>query len=279
VRFVVITDLHLGPVPLNNGTSYIMGDRAHSVLRGIVSEVLSGSELDYVIQLGDLVHESAPPVDLGLDRSNLQLALTTLESTQRPIYHTIGNHDAVNLDLPDVLKILGLKSAYYTFESSGMHGIVLNSNPKNPGNPIVIDETQKTWLKETLQRLQGPVFVFLHHSLAEQELTGNFWFAGKPELCLVNNRKEIREIIESSGKVVAVFNGHLHWHNITYHNSIPYVTLRSCVDNFNLSGMPTCAYAYVELTSTHMLLDIRGKEARKLEIPFPRVAPGTKLSS
>jgi hypothetical protein len=89
-------------------------------------------------------------------------------------------------------------------------------------------------------------------------LTGNPRFAGRESICLLTNRAEIREIISKSGKVVAVFNGHLHWNHFDMHDGIPYYTIQSLTENEEDKGIVSEAYAVVNISGTTSQVEIKG---------------------
>jgi alkaline phosphatase len=108
--------------------------------------------------------------------------------------------------------------------------------------------------------------VFVHHGLSDQDLTGNPWFEGKPEDSLIANRKEIREILERSGKVLAVFNSHLHWDKQDNHNNIPYFTIQSLVENEGDKGIASEAYAIVNIDDDKIGVEIKGNYSKKFSV-------------
>jgi alkaline phosphatase len=74
----------------------------------------------------------------------------------------------------------------------------------------------------------------------------------------VENRAEVRAVLEASGKVIAVFNGHLHRNNMWTHNGIPYFTLQSCVEDVSNTGTPSKSYTIVTVEGEKVSVDVRG---------------------
>ncbi len=60
----------------------------------------------------------------------------------------------------------------------------------------------------------------------------------------VHNAREVREVLEQSGKVVAVFQGHYHKNDYREVQGIHYCTLPAMVDG---SGPANSAYAVAEV--------------------------------
>ena len=83
---------------------------------------------------------------------------------------------------------------------------------------------------------------------------------GRENRALVGNRKEIRDIFEESGKVIAVFNGHTHWNKMDVHNGIPYFNITSIVENFRNDGTPSASYAIVDIDENEIHVEIGGED-------------------
>ncbi len=106
--------------------------------------------------------------------------------------------------------------------------------------------------------------MFSHHVLADRDLKGSFWCEGSPDRALVMNRKEVRSIFEKSGKVIGVFNGHLHWNNMTVHNGIPYITIQSCVEDVHGDHTPSKSFAVVTVRGSSVAVEIPGSDPTSL---------------
>ena len=133
---------------------------------------------------------------------------------------------------------------------------------------ISISSEQIVWLEEELNSTNKPVVIFVHHSLADQNLEGNPWFEGRPSRCLIHNRDEVRKIIGDSKKVVAVINGHLHWNNISIHDGIPYVTIQSAIENFSNEGIPANTWEEFDLTPNTFKISVYGNDKIEYDYKF-----------
>ena len=96
-----------------------------------------------------------------------------------------------------------------------------------------LPEEQLEWLRSDLESAQFPCVLLMHHPASEMRLTGNRWFEKAPHICRVAERRKLREIVEASAKVVAVFNDHVHWNHLDVITGIPYVTLQSLIENLD----------------------------------------------
>ncbi len=149
-----------------------------------------------------------------------------------PVYHVAGNHDTAHITAPELCDLLGIPALYYAFDVAEYHFVVLHSaQPSSGEKQTTIADEQLAWLAADLAGTTKHTVIFLHHSLADQELAGNVWFAGLPHECLVENRREVRALLAQHDHVVAVVNGHLHWNHVDQHGALPYITLQSAVEN------------------------------------------------
>jgi hypothetical protein len=108
----------------------------------------------------------------------------------------------------------------------------------------------------------------MHHPASEMRLEGNRWFENAPHICRVAERRQLRRILEDSGKVVAVFNGHAHWNHFDMIGGIPYVTVQSLIENLDDGppGRPAAAWALCELDVHRLVVDVRGEERARYQI-------------
>ena len=182
---------------------------------------------DFILQLGDFCFpkkENAAFLDLW-------------NQYDGPKYHVLGNHDMDISSKEVIIDFLGMPSRYYSFDHNELHVIVLDANNirtesgsfthYDTANFYIdsdlrtfIDPPQIEWFEDDLKRTQLPTLVFSHQSLSSP-----CWG--------VKNRLKIQRIMENknadetSGKVIACFNGHDH---IDYHreiNGIHYLEINS----------------------------------------------------
>jgi 3',5'-cyclic AMP phosphodiesterase CpdA len=277
-KFALLTDLHLGPRVLysgihptkTGGANIIMSCKAEEVLAELVSQINQDESIECTIQLGDLIQDEVFAPSTDSDLKSLDKAKRLLTSLRGPSYNVLGNHDTVNISPQRFISELGHPAPFY-YKSLGAWSLIVLFSANTPSGSIEVCEDQLNWLEETLAEHANlhpevPVVVFVHHSLACQELLGNYWFEGRAEKALINNRKQVREILEKSGCVRAVFNGHMHWDNVSVHNGIPYITVRSPVDNVGLNSAlgdtPAKTYAVAELCENNLTLEYKGYQPR-----------------
>lgn len=180
---------------------------------------------DFVVELGDLIDAAdSIEVELGyLKRINREF------SAIAPVrHHVLGNHCVDTLTKAEFLGEVGQAASYYSFDQGGVHFVVLDACFRADGaayqrrnfewTDANLPPVELEWLRADLEAAGGPVIVFAH-----QRLDGD----GKHD---VKNAAEVRRILEGSGKVLAVFQGHSHQNDHREVGGIHYATLRAMVE-------------------------------------------------
>ncbi len=265
MKAAFISDIHLGPTAFYKGVRRKLTEHAEDYIHQFVEQASDSSQYSFAIQLGDLIQDEG----LENDRENFRNAVSVFSQTTIPFHHVVGNHDTVNISHKEMGELLNNECLYYSFDVDDVHIVILHSYnpvPETPG--IIVPSEQMEWLKSDLNETDKPALIFIHHSLADQDLTGNPWFAGRSELALIDNRADVRELISASGKVVAVVNGHLHWNQVELHNGIPYITVQSATENFAEDGVPANSWGEVEVSDKQFRLNVFGNDPYEFEYKF-----------
>lgn len=254
MRFAILADIHLGigkkypDVPVD--------EDIRNLLEGFIREMNGKVKPQFVVVLGDLIEDD----DERNDTKSIA-SLGGLFSTLRcPVHYVAGNHDLKNISEEKLARLFHQRRLFYSFDAGEYHGIVLFS--RESGNAILIPDEQMEWLQQDLKKTQKKSIVFVHHGLADQDLAGNMWFAGLPEKCLIANRQDIRDILAASQKVIAVFDGHLHWDKKNLHQHIPYFTIQSLTGREDKEGIPRETYAVITVAGTKVKVEIKGKKRK-----------------
>jgi len=269
LRFALVTDLHFGPAATFRGQLRKLSHRAEALTRQFVLDMNEREHPDFIVNLGDDIEDEDP----DQDRERYRTCQSVLLGADASLVNVAGNHDLKNLSPRDLLDIWGrADSLHYSFDRGGVHFVVLDTHERKDVD-VRIDAPQLAWLRQDLAEATGPTIVLMHHSASDQELTGNRWFEGREHICLVQERAELRGIFEASGRVLAVFNGHLHWNHLDFIRGIAYVTLQSLIENLDedAPGRPACAHAVVDVTEEHLLVRVLGEE--RLRYQIARVRP------
>lgn len=258
LRFGIVTDLHYADRDAA-GTRYY---RQSLQKLGECVELMNQEGVDFLVELGDFKDQNASPEE----KETLHF-LQTIESKLRefngPVYHVLGNHDMDSIMKDQFLNTIsnsGFSKAqnYYSFNAGAFHFVVLDANytregvSYNKGNfdwkDCYIPEDQLRWLEEDLRRNARPTIVFVHQQLDRPA------FESAHDIFCPHNADHVRHILEKSGKVLAVFQGHYHEGSFNILNGIPYYTLKAVIEG---DGTVNNSYAIVEI-GQHSEIVIRG---------------------
>ncbi|MBN2269268.1 MAG: metallophosphoesterase [Sedimentisphaerales bacterium] len=241
-RFGIVTDCHYADADARIGRYY----RESLVKLDECVELMNAEKVGFLIELGDFKDEDAKPAE-EKTISYLRVIEQVFQKFTGPTYHVLGNHDMDSISKTQFLSNVANTGidptkSYYSFDSKGFHFVVLDANYRSDGaeydhgnfdwTDANIPQQQLTWLSEDLTRARGPVIVFVHQLLAE---------AGSHS---IKNAEEVRSILESSGKVAAVFQGHKHDGGYSQIEGIHYYVLKAVVEG---SGRENSAYAIVDI--------------------------------
>lgn len=264
LRFGLVTDLHYADREPAGKRFY---RESLSKAREAV-ERLNAERLSFLGVLGD-VKDMAPGEPEARTLSHLAAIDGELRRFAGPVRYVLGNHDMDNLSKAQALAVLNPGGAgdrgYLAFSEGGVRFVVLDACFGRDGKPYdrgrfdwrdtFVPAAELLWLEAELGSAREPVIV-----LAHQRLDGN----GDP---YVKNSDAVRAILEASGKVLAVFQGHDHAGGHRRVGGIHYYTLRAVVDG---GGAENNAYASVEV---HPNLDLTVTGYRRAAtMAMPRAA-------
>ncbi len=242
VSFGLVTDAHYADRDPRGNRHY----RDSLTKLGEAVGLFNKRKLPFAIELGDLI-DSAPSKaeELGY----LHRIRKTYQGFEGERHFVLGNHCLAALTKDEFLANCGarIKKSHYSFDHGPAHFVVLDANFNKDGSPYAagnfnwtdtwIHAPQQEWLAKDLKKADGKkTVVFVHQNLDKEKTPLG-----------VKNAAQVREILEASGNVVAVFQGHHHAGGYTRIKGIHYVTLKAVVTG------PTPAYkAYsvVSLDST-----------------------------
>lgn len=248
VRFGIITDTHYAERSPANNRYY-----AESLMKvRECVDLMNEQKVDFLIELGDLKDEGNPPVEADTLRF-LSSIERELQRFQGPLYHVLGNHDHDSISKQQFLngiKNFGFSKAtnYYSFNQGSFHFVVLDANYTADGREYDhgnfdwkdahIPAEQLNWLQKDLNKNNMPTIVFVH-----QQLDAPAFDAGHHIYC-PNNAADTRKILEDSGRVIGLFQGHFHEGSLNTINHIYYYTLKAVIEG---SGPEHNNYAIVEI--------------------------------
>ena len=247
LRFGLVTDSHYADRE-PGGTRYYR--QSLSKMQECI-QLFNKEKLDFVIHLGDFKDQ-----DKGKKEVDTLKYLIDLEQEyakfEGPRYHCIGNHDVDSITKQQFLANIentGIpkSKSYYSFKKNKYQFIVLDANFYEDGRDHCYKEKtnwqdtritpkQLKWLEKTLKKSKYPSVVFCHHPL--------YPFSDPKNIYYVSNHEVVREVLESSKNILAVFQGHTHKDDHQHLNGIHYTTMLGMVD---YDGPENNAYAIVEM--------------------------------
>jgi alkaline phosphatase len=236
MKIGLVTDLHFADKPP-------VGTRHYRETLDKLAEAGQQFRQDrpaFIVELGDFV-DAADTVSAELEylkRVNRDFAALC---EQR--HYVLGNHCVYSLTKKEFLDAVQQPRAHYSFDQGGFHFIVLDSCYRSDGTPYGRKNFQWTdpnippaeleWLKADLQQSSKPTLVFAHQRL---DVANNY---------SVKNAADVRQVLEESKKVLAVFQGHSHKNDYQDIAGIHYCTLVAMVEG---SGPQNSGYAVLDLS-------------------------------
>jgi 3',5'-cyclic AMP phosphodiesterase CpdA len=262
----IVTDLHFGPEARHEGKLRKLSHEAGPLAREVVRRMNDEIRPDLLVNLGDDIEDESKSADLA----RYEECQGILRGARARLVNVAGNHDTIHLTREDLNRVWGRDGhLYYSFDEGGWHFIVMHTAERRDKD-IRVAAPQLDWLAGDLSETRHPTIVLMHHSVSEQDLDDSRWFHGRPKLALVENRVEVRRVFEDSGKVRAVFNGHLHRNHVDVIRGIPYVTVQSLIENLDddAPGRPAAAYGVVRLSRERMVVRVRGNDPMRFQAEF-----------
>ena len=192
-----------------------------------------------VVELGDFI-DQADSVEKEIEW------LKTMEShfarLSMPRHYVLGNHCVGTLTKQEFAQHTKAVGGYASFESGGVTFLMLDACFREDGTPYErknfhwqdanLPKAELSWLESELSQASGPVIVLAHQRLDLDKAHA------------VRNAAEVRALLEKSGKVLAVFQGHSHKNDYQQIAGIHYTTLVAMVEG---SGTESSGYTMLEV--------------------------------
>jgi 3',5'-cyclic-AMP phosphodiesterase len=220
-----------------------------------------------IVDLGDRINSVAA----GQDGVRQRYVRRRLADAGVPVYHVLGNADIECLPKHDALASVKQEWAAQVVDLGPARLILLDTvDPAPEGVGGAVGAAQIEWLRAALAAPaadDAACLVFGHHPLDEPALDGHRYFAARPDLGAVQNRAEVRAVLEGAPAVAAVFSGHLHWTRAAEINGIWYVTIGSLVDLAYTQGEPAGTYALVTIGTETVEVSVSGRAPAEFTLP------------
>lgn len=193
----------------------------------------------FVVELGDFI-------DAAADVETEQRYLATIQKQFTEVadqrHYVLGNHCVDTLTKGEFLRGVGQEKSYYSFDQGDYHFIVLDSCFRSDGTPYQrknftwtdpnIPAEELEWLEGDLAANDKPTIVFAHQRLDVSNNHG------------VNNAADVRKLLEASGDIRLVLQGHSHKNDLKEIGGIHYCTLVAMVEG---SGAENSGYSLLDL--------------------------------
>jgi len=256
LRIGISTDLHAN-VADSPGEHKVMIDYPERLSAFVGA--MNAWPADLLVDLGDFVNGAFVLAPVPVSPAQIPGVLANAESIHArfsgPRYHVLGNHDVYDLSKEEFLAGTGAPWTYGSFEAKGYHLVILDVQYTTADVPLGhatwvvqgwVPRVELDWLRADLAAAQLPTIVCVHQRLdgALETLTQ------KPQ---VLNADVVRGILEASGNVIAVFQGHDHRSAYALVNGIHYITFAALVNE----GTPP-SWAQVTLDPAGRTIDIVG---------------------
>jgi 3',5'-cyclic AMP phosphodiesterase CpdA len=235
VRVGLVTDLHYADKPPAGSRHY------RETLAKLEEAAKQFQEAlpDHIVELGDFI-DAADSIDV--EKAYLKRIHKEFAAMPGEKHYVLGNHCVYTLTKQEFLEGVGREKSYYSFDAGGFHFVVLDACFRSDGKPYGrknfewtdpnIPNDQVEWLEADLKQAKGKAIVFVHQRL---DVGNNYG---------VKNAREVRRVLEESGKVLAVFQGHSHKNELTDINGIHYCVQRAMVEG---SGEESNGYATMDV--------------------------------
>ncbi|WP_417385293.1 metallophosphoesterase family protein [Gimesia sp.] len=237
VRVGLVTDLHYADKPPAGSRHY---RETLAKLKEATSEFQSDHP-DFVVFQGDLIDSGE---SLEQEKIHLQTVVEAISAIPFPKYYVLGNHCVDQLKKEEFLQGVGQKESFYSFDQNGCHFVVLDSCFKSDGTPYGrknfkwtdanIPAEELAWLQADLAKTSLPTIVFVHQPLDLKDTDAH----------AVKNSSAVRQVLENSGKVTAVFQGHSHHNKYSEIKGIHYCTMVAMVEG---SGLKNNGYSILDV--------------------------------
>ncbi len=235
-------------------------------------ETIRAAKPAFTLHLGDLIDR---------DFKAFGTMLPLLDGLGHPVHHLLGNHDydVADAEKARVVSTLSMPHDYYTFRSSGIRFVMLDTNDlstykrpadspatksaadylkrleetKAPGGKPWnggIAEAQLGWLDRELTAADAAkerVIVCGHHPLIPADMH-QAW-----------NFEEILAVLDRHSCVAAYFNGHNHAGDFVERNGIPYLTFRSMLHEPEIT-----AFSIIDVHADRIVITGHGREESRV---------------
>ena len=231
----LVTDLHYADKPPAGSRHY----RETLDKLAEAGEHFVKSQPAFIVELGDFI-DAADSVNAEL--GYLKRINRDFSAICKHRHYVLGNHCVHTLTKEEFLDGVEQEQSYYSFDSGDFHFVVLDACFRNDGEPYGrknfkwtdpnVPQAELEWLKADLKGTTKRTIVFAHQRLDVSTQHG------------VKNGSDVRNVLEESGKVLAVMQGHSHQNDYRDIGGIHYCTFVAMVEG---AGIESSGYSLMSL--------------------------------
>ncbi len=235
LRVALATDLHYADKPPGGTRHY----RESLTKFSEAAKRFQQEKPDHIIALGDLIDAAA---SLDVEKSYLKQVAKDFVPLPGKHHFVLGNHCVENLTKAEFLGIVGQEKSYYSFDAAGYHVVILDACFNKDGasygrknfrwGDANVPRAEMEWLRADLRQTEHKTIVCIHQCL---DLFPPY---------AVQNCNAVRSVLEESGKVLGVLQGHFHWGNYGNIHGIHYCTIQAIVEG---QGPENNSYAMLDI--------------------------------
>jgi len=240
LKIGALTDVHYADKPAL-GTRYYRDSLAK--VRAACAQFRQAG-VQVLVELGDLIDAAQ---DAEQEIGWLRAIDAELARACDDRHYVLGNHCLATLTREEFTANTGPRrqSGYYSFDCASVRCLILDACYTTAGLPYArgnfdfrdtaLPAEELAWLAAELKAADRPCVLFTHQRLDGPD----------DEVHTVKNASAIRRILEGSGKVLAVFQGHSHRNDYREIAGIPYCVLRAVVEG---QGVASSGHAIITVT-------------------------------
>lgn len=235
----LITDLHYADTDDRGARNY----RESLPKAEYAIAELNRVKLDCAVEIGDLI-DALPQPTAESEIRFLKTINREISRLKTERHYVLGNHCIYSLTKPQFMDTIERKNSFYSFDKSGYHIVILDACYRKDGvdygklnndwTDTDIPAHEREWLAADLKQTKHKTIIFVHQRLdlpVENEDA-------------VHSSPLVREILEESGKVIAVFQGHSHVNDYRTIKDIHYCTLDAVIGG---TGPASNAYSVLSI--------------------------------
>ncbi len=193
------------------------------------AEAFRSAGVSLILCLGDMIND-----DGGCNEENLRRICRPLLLTGIECLLVQGNHDRELFTSEQLAELSGMTAAPFCAVRGGVRMITLDANYNTGGTPYrlrdidwtdsLLPEDQLAFLRDSLAAGPEDAYIFIHQCLDPNAEAHH----------ILKNASEVRSVINKSGRVRGVFQGHYHPGLYSAVDGIPYRTLPAVCESGSL---------------------------------------------